>query len=133
MLIEPSMKSDDTEMAKQAPTILTFHLLEDLLKEPEFQITIRRQEIEDKAKGDFLSKAIVIFHTTWFMTQCAMRFAQKLAVTELEIVTFALASLNAIMSFFWWNKPLGLTVPMKVFLDHKIERRIETEEVSKSS
>ena len=131
MLIEPDQKADSTEVAKQPPTILTFHLLEDLLKNPEFRISISKQEIEDKAKGDFLSKAIVIFHTTWFMTQCAMRFAQKLAVTELEVVTLALASLNAIMSFFWWSKPLGLTVPVKVFLDCKIERRIETEEVSK--
>jgi len=54
--------------------------------------------------------------------QCIARFKQGLAVTELEVVTLALASLNAIMSFFWWNKPLGLTVPMKVQLKHKLDR-----------
>ena len=54
--------------------------------------------------------------------QCIARFKQNLALTELEVVTLALASLNAIMSFFWWNKPLGLTVPIKVYLERRLDR-----------
>ena len=130
MLIEPDMVDNNqpanAEMANREPTILTFEILRDLLKDPEFEISFTEKEIEDKAKGDFLSKSIVISQTTWFMMQCVARFVQKIAITELEVVTLALASLNAIMFFFWWNKPLGLAVPMKVNLGRRVERRINS-------
>jgi hypothetical protein len=100
------------------------------MKDPGFEITVTEKEIEDKAKGDFLSKSILIFQTTWFITQCVARFVQKIAITELEVVTLALASLNAFMSFFWWNKPLGLTIPIRVDLKRNLDRRIDGEEVS---
>jgi len=73
-------------------------------------------EIRDKARGDFLSKVIAILQTTWFIVQCTARAAQGLAITELELVTLALASLNGIMYFFWWNKPLGVNQPVKIYL-----------------
>ena len=73
-------------------------------------------EIKDKTRGDFLSKVIAILQTTWFIVQCAARAAQGLAITELELVTLALASLNGVMYFFWWNKPLGVNQPVKIYL-----------------
>jgi len=74
--------------------------------------TITAGEIKDRSKGDFLSKAIAIFHTTWFIVQCVARGVQGLAITELELVTLALASLNGITYFFWWDKPLGVQEPV---------------------
>lgn len=124
------VETADTEKAKRVPTILTPEILEDLMKDPGFEITVPEKEIEDKAKGDFMSKSILIFHTTWFITQCVARFVQRIAITELEVVTLALASLNAIMSFFWWSKPLGLRVPIRVDLKRRLDRRIDNEEVS---
>lgn len=72
----------------------------------------------------------MIFQTTWFMMQRVARFVQKIAITELEVVTFALASLNAIMFFFWWSKPLGLAVPMKVNLRCRLDKKIDHDGVS---
>ena len=77
--------------------------------------TISTAEIHDKARGDFLSKAIVILQSLWFIIQCVARGKQGLALTELELVTLALASLNGVMYFFWWDKPLGVKEPIKLY------------------
>jgi len=77
--------------------------------------TITAAEIHDKARGDFLSKAIVILQSLWFIVQCIARGKQGLALTELELVTLALASLNGVMYYFWWDKPLGVKEPVRVY------------------
>lgn len=63
----------------------------------------READIKDRSKGDLLSMLIAISQTTWFLLQCIARGQQKLALTELELVTLALASLNAITYAFWWQ------------------------------
>jgi len=78
--------------------------------------SISSAEIMDKARGDFLSKAIAILQTLWFIVQCIARGHQGLALTELELVTLALASLNGVMYYFWWDKPLGVQEPIKIYL-----------------
>jgi len=77
--------------------------------------TITAEEIHDKARGDFLSKAIVIVQLLWFIVQCIARGKQGLALTEFELVTLALASLNGVMYYFWWDKPLGVKEPVRVY------------------
>ncbi len=47
-------------------------------------------DIKDRSKGD-LSRLIAILQTTWFILQCIARGQQQLAVTELELVTLAVA------------------------------------------
>ncbi|TFK66592.1 hypothetical protein BDN72DRAFT_748419, partial [Pluteus cervinus] len=64
--------------------------------------------IEDRSKGDFLSKGIVILQTSWFVLECLARFQQHLPVTELEVVTLAFALLNVITYALWWYKPLDV-------------------------
>ncbi|SRR6266545_2351495 len=85
-----------------------------IAQNPNFEILITEEDIQDKAKGDFLSKSIATLQVSWFVAQCVARFVQGLAVTELEVVTLALASLNALTYAFWWSKPLGLKIPFKV-------------------
>ena len=77
--------------------------------------TITAAEILDKGRGDFLSKAIVVLQSSWFITQCVARGVEDIALTELELVTLALASLNGLMYYFWWDKPLGVKEPIKVY------------------
>lgn len=72
-------------------------------------------EIRDKSKGDFLSKAIAVSQMFWFIVQCIARRMQGLAITQLELVTLALACLNAVTTYFWWHKPLGVREPVPVY------------------
>ncbi|KAF8956877.1 hypothetical protein BDZ97DRAFT_2079536 [Flammula alnicola] len=69
---------------------------------------IREEEIDDRSKGDFLSKSVVILQTSWFIAQCIARGVNRLVVTELEVVTLAFAALTGIIYFLWWNKPLDI-------------------------
>ncbi|PPQ91192.1 hypothetical protein CVT25_001209 [Psilocybe cyanescens] len=75
-----------------------------------------QEDIEDRSKSDVLSKLLVIGQTGWFILQCIVRGIQKLPITQLEISTLALAALTGCMYFFWWNKPFGVQVPVRVQL-----------------
>ncbi|KAF8969319.1 hypothetical protein BDZ97DRAFT_236021 [Flammula alnicola] len=76
--------------------------------------TITEIDIKDRSKGDFISKGIVVLQTTWFIIQCATRWAEKLPLTELEVVTLAFAVLNGIIYGLWWNKPQNVGVAVYV-------------------
>ena len=104
-------------------TVLTLDYFE---AHPDIEIPrVTAAAIEDRSKGDALSKIIAILQTTWFIVQCIARGQQGLAVTELELVTLALASLNAATFAIWWDKPLGVQDPVKIFL------QVETEKVER--
>ena len=90
---------------------------------------ITAADIEDRSKGDALSKIIAILQTTWFILQCIARGQQRLALTELELVTLALASLNAVTFAIWWHKPLGVQEPVKIYLKTETENVKEVDVV----
>ncbi|KAJ3555575.1 hypothetical protein NP233_g12176 [Leucocoprinus birnbaumii] len=75
---------------------------------------ISENEINDKSKGDFFSKLVVVVQTTWFIVQCVARWVQRLHVTELEIVTLAFAMLNIITYVLWWNKPQNMRIAIPI-------------------
>jgi len=78
--------------------------------------TITEKEIQDRSKADIFSKGIVLLQTTWFIIQCISRFATKLAVTELEVVTLAFAVLNGFTYWLWWDKPSDVRCAVPVYL-----------------
>ena len=103
-----------TALNSHGNTSLTTNMLRILAEDRGFEIPVTEEEIEDKSKGDFLSKAIAFVQVSWFITQCVARFVQGLGVTELEVATLALASMNGVMYAFWWQKPLAVRVPVTV-------------------
>jgi hypothetical protein len=108
ILVDPDQKD-----AEPNGKVLTF----DYFKEtPDIDIpVVTAADIEDRSKGDALSKIIAILQTTWFIVQCIARGQQQLALTELELVTLALASLNAVTFAIWWHKPLGVQEPVRIY------------------
>ena len=103
--------------SEQGGKVLTFDELKGLLQNPEFKFpTITEADIQDRSKGDAPWKIVAIFQTTWFLVQCIARGQQRLALTELELVTLALASLNAVTFRIWWDKPLGVEEPVKIYV-----------------
>ena len=72
-------------------------------------------EIKDKGKSDWLAKSLVLLQTSWFVMQCIARAVEHLPVTHLEIVTLAYAAMNFVIYIFWWNKPLNVNRPVRVF------------------
>src|SRR5260221_23090 len=98
-------------------TILTLEMLRKLLEDPKFRIRITVEEIGDKSKGDGLAKFILVLQSSWFICQCIARWYQGLTVTQLELTTLALASLNGITFGLWLDKPLGVETPVRVYMD----------------
>ena len=72
-------------------------------------------EIKDRGKSDWLAKSLVLVQTSWFVMQCIARGIKHLPVTHLEIVTLAYAAMNFVIYTFWWNKPLNVNRPVRVF------------------
>ncbi|KAG1741709.1 hypothetical protein EDB19DRAFT_1850908, partial [Suillus lakei] len=73
-------------------------------------------DIEDRSKGDALSKGIAVLQLAWFVLQLVVRYAQNLPMTLLEIDTLAVASLTSIAYCFWWKKPKDVGRPYAVHL-----------------
>ena len=89
--------------------LLSLTDIEQLVQDQEIEYPIvTREEIQDKSKGDAVTKALVVLQTTWFLLQCAARGSQRLALTELELATAAFALLNIIIYALWWDKPLDV-------------------------
>ncbi|KAI9462143.1 hypothetical protein F5148DRAFT_233795 [Russula earlei] len=86
---------------------------------------IAKMEIEDKSKGDIVSKTLVVLQTSWFVTQCIARGVQGLPVTELELVTVAFATLNFVMYLLWWDKPLNVQCGVRVYKKRSMEEPID--------
>ena len=76
---------------------------------------LTEEEINDKGKSDWLAKSLVLLQTSWFVMQCIARAIEHLPVTHLEIVTLAYAAINFVIYIFWWNKPLNVSQPVRVF------------------
>ena len=82
-------------------------------------------EIKDKGKSDGLAKSLILVQTSWFVMQCIARAIEHLPVTHLEIVTLAYAAMNFVIYVFWWNKPLNVNRPVRVFRKSDVEEPIE--------
>ncbi|KAF8515238.1 hypothetical protein BU17DRAFT_51927 [Hysterangium stoloniferum] len=91
---------------------------------------ISEEEIQDRSKGDPLSKSLVIVQTSWFIIQCIARKAQGLDTTQMELLTLALATLNGVTYFLWWDKPLDVRCPVPVQM---LETRIDPINLDASS
>ena len=78
-----------------------------------------KEEIEDKGKIDWLAKSLVLLQMSWFVMQCIARAIEHIPITHLEIVTLAYAAMNFVIYIFWWNKPLNINRPVRVFRKFK--------------
>ncbi|KDQ59777.1 hypothetical protein JAAARDRAFT_205745 [Jaapia argillacea MUCL 33604] len=83
---------------------------------------ITEEEIEDRSKGDALSKGVALVHTTWFTIQVIARGIRRLPITELEMVALAFTVLNVATYSLWWSKPLSVQRPVRVPLKPKQEK-----------
>ena len=91
-------------------------LVEDLVHDDIYTFTMPTEaEIKDRGKSDWLAKSLVLLQTSWFIMQCIARGIKHLPVTHPEIVMLAYAAMNFVIYIFWWNKPLNVNRPVRVF------------------
>ncbi|KAJ7863512.1 hypothetical protein B0H14DRAFT_2348923 [Mycena olivaceomarginata] len=90
---------------------------EQLCTRPEYLTAIRgirAEDIEDKSKGDSLSKGVVVLQGLWFAAQCLARVQQRLPLTGLEVATLAFQSVSIFIWLLWWYKPLDVQEPIRL-------------------
>jgi len=127
--VDPSVE-DDGQLDPRGP-VLTIEQYTKTKERGRLNRKLRKiseEYIKDRSKSDILSKLIAILQTTWFILQCIARGQQRLTLTELELVTLALASLNAITYVFWWHKPLGVQVPIRIYFETEAIENVDVED-----
>src|SRR5258708_15045933 len=129
--VDPSVE-DDGQVDPRSPvlTLDRYTKTEERTRLDRKLRKISEENIKDRSKSDILSKLIAISQTTWFILQCIARGQQKLTLTELELVTLALASLNVITYAFWWHKPLGVQVPIGIYFEIEAVEKADVEDTN---
>lgn len=81
---------------------------------------IEKETIGDRNKADGFARLVTCVQITWFFIQCLVRWQQRLAISTLEITTFAtiVATLNSL--FFWYHKPLDVEIPITLRMESRI-------------
>ncbi|SJL13744.1 uncharacterized protein ARMOST_17192 [Armillaria ostoyae] len=74
---------------------------------------IPKKDIDDRNKGDGLSKGLAMLQATWFVIHCIARLVNNLPVTIIETVAIGYAVFTVINYAVWWHKPLGISVPFR--------------------
>ncbi|KAF5310083.1 hypothetical protein D9619_010539 [Psilocybe cf. subviscida] len=114
--------------------VLNYERLAELLRSEKIDApAVTERDLQDRSKGDAISKAIVVVQTIWFVLQCFARWGQHLPLSELEVITLAFAVMNAAIYAVWWNKPQGvdmaISVPLKSAKEEVGVSTISTDEV----
>ena len=118
-------QSDSQNISQENDDPLHPLLVGDLVRDDIYTFTMPTEaEIKDKGKSDWLAKSLVLLQTSWFVMQCIARAIKHLPVTHLEIVTLAYAAMNFVIYVFWWNKPLNVNRPVRVFRKLDVEEPI---------
>jgi len=84
-------------------------------------LDVTERRINDHSKADGFAKGLALLQTLWFIIQCVARLVDPgLALTELELVTAALAVLSLLMYALWWNKPFNAEIPIVIVLSNSV-------------
>jgi hypothetical protein len=97
--------------------VMSYEQFLHFVNDPNFDFPIMTEDdINDRTRGDVLSKSIAVLQTTWFVVQIIARGIQHLAVTELELTTLGLCAVSLLTYLFWWHKPLDAKTQIRVYL-----------------
>lgn len=95
--------------------VLTIKGLEWIAKNrPDLIPDISAEHIQDKSKANQFAKALVCIQATYFCFNFITRLCLGLAVTLLEINTFAHAACALFIYLIWWDKPLDIDLPVLI-------------------
>ncbi|KAF9566567.1 hypothetical protein CPC08DRAFT_758899 [Agrocybe pediades] len=123
----------------KAQILLDWNTLMEYYKRGQVDLSsITESMINDHSKADGFGKGIALLQTTWFIIQCSARFFdERLVLTELELVTTALALLSFLTYILWWNKPFNAETPIPIVLSqpdsYSGESLLQTNNVGPSS
>jgi hypothetical protein len=74
-------------------------------QDPRSLIPLQRAALQDPSKATGLTKLITCAQAMWFCTQCIARLSQNMAISLVELNTFAHCISAFFIYAFWWHKP----------------------------
>lgn len=83
--------------------------------EPQNLLQLQRVVLQNPGKANAIGKAITCVQAIWFCSQCIARLSGSLAVSLLELNTFAHCISALLIYIFWWDKPYD--VEMHTFIE----------------
>lgn len=83
---------------------------------------VSAEDLNDRSKGDALVKGAAVLQITWLVIQIIARASQHLAISQLEITTFAFAACAIITWILLWHKPQDVKVPTYVDISKTLSR-----------
>jgi len=102
---------------REVPGTLSLLRFQDLHRFSKISLPlITEDDIKDRSKGDLISKTIFVLQMAWFAIQCLARGWQHITLTEVELVTLAIAIVNVAICYFWLDKPLGVQYAVPLYL-----------------
>jgi hypothetical protein len=86
-------------------TLDSLGYLELARKYPKSLLPLQRAVLQDPSKASGLAKFITCAQAFWFCSQCIARLSQDMAISLLELNTFAHCISAFFIYVFWWHKP----------------------------
>jgi hypothetical protein len=68
-------------------------------------IPLQRAALQNPGKASVLAKIITCTQALWFCSQCIARLSQNMAISLIELNTFAHCISAFFIYAFWWHKP----------------------------
>ena len=78
---------------------------------PDLLPDLSEESILNRSRSDSLGKALLIIQLLYFCISCAVRGAQSLSLSLLEIATLAHALCAVATYLVWWKKPFDVAEP----------------------
>ena len=93
--------------------VIRSHNLLKLLQEKVLELReITEESIHDRSKTDVFAKIITALQALWFTVEKIARLVKHLPISLLEVTTLAFVACSAMITFFWWSKPLDIHTPI---------------------
>lgn len=83
---------------------------------------LAKEDILDRNKSDGFARGLALWQAAWMVVNCAVRVAQDLAVTTLELTTLSFILIFFVTSFCWYHKPSGIATRVDISLNVHIDR-----------
>ncbi|EKM56211.1 uncharacterized protein PHACADRAFT_257308 [Phanerochaete carnosa HHB-10118-sp] len=85
---------------------------------PELIPDLSVASIRNRRQYDALAKVLLVVHLFYFCVSCALRLAQSLPLSLLELTTFAHAVCAVATYVVWWRKPFDIAEPTVIAGPH---------------
>jgi hypothetical protein len=75
---------------------------------------VTEEEVDDRSDADSIAKILACGQSAWFLAQSLARVVQDLPLVTLEIETIPFICTTWWTYYFWWQKPVNITVATRV-------------------